>query len=49
MMVALFKASGKTSEELSQKSGLSIVQEALSVKETIDSSELGKFLDNIQS
>ena len=47
-MVTLFKASRKTSEELSQEPGLSIVWEALSAKETIDSSELGKFLDGIQ-
>ena len=40
--MALFKASRKTSEELSQEQGPSIVQEK------IDSSVLGKFLDGIQ-
>ena len=46
-MVALYKTKGKTSEELSQEPGLSIVRDAFSAKETIDSSEIGKFLDRV--
>ena len=47
LMVALYKAKGKTSEELSQEPGLSIVMDTLSAKEIIDSSEMGKCLDGV--
>ena len=45
LMVAIYKAKGKLSEELSQEPDLSIVRDALSAIETINSSEIGKFLD----
>ena len=46
-MVAIFKGKGKSSKELSQEPGLSYVRDALSAIETINATEIVRFLDAV--
>ena len=47
LQVALFKAKGKLSKELSLLLGLSYVRDALSAIETINATEVPRFLDSV--